>query len=161
MAACTGSRCENKGMVPKADESTRVKMIALIAGVLVAVAGVYLASRFSPWATKADPLDERIIDYVYDDMLPAWAATAVDDCKLPSRAIKGVLRVKTSGGAIAFSGWKWDSPPPNWSPEARRCMESRLLGRTSTPSPKRLAVPEGREYEVDLDLVIPPTTTLQ
>jgi hypothetical protein len=138
-----------------------VSRLSVFAFAVLLVLAVLVAVRFSPQDQAPDPLDDRVVAYVFDDMLPAWAATIVQDCKLPSRAIKGVLRVKTGGGAVAFDGWKWSQVPPNWSEETRQCLERRLAGRSSSPAPARLDVPEGREYEVDVDFTIPVSTTFQ
>jgi len=142
-------------------ESAPVSRLSIPVFVLLLVAAVLLAVRYSPLGEGPDALDDQIVDYVYDTMLPPWAATVVDECNLPSRAIKGLLQVKTKGGAIALTRWKWVEEPPNWGDAAKRCFEARLVGRSSTPPATRLGVPEGREYEVDLDLTIPPSTTLQ
>lgn len=142
-------------------ESTAVSRLSIPVFALLLVAAVVLAVRFSPLGGAPDALDKQIVDYIYDAMLPPWGATVVDDCKLPSRAIKGLLRANTKGGAIALTGWKWSQEPPGWSAEAKRCLEARLVGRSSTPPARRLVVPDGREYEVDIDLTIPPSTTLQ
>ena len=131
--------------------------LALLA---LAVAAVFVAVRFSPLGDGADELDDRVMGYVYDDMVPSWAGTIVDDCKLPSRAIKGVLRVRTNNGADTFTSWKWTDSPP-WSEETKKCMETHLVGRSATPPATRLVVPEGREYEVDLDLTIPVSVGFQ
>lgn len=142
-----------------------MKPLPLIALAALVVAAVVLTERLSLFAPvpapTPDETDEQVVKYVFEVMLPAWASTAVEKCHLPSRAIKGVLQVETRGGAVVLSGWRWEVIPSSWPEAARRCMEEDLVGRSSAPSPKQLVVPEGREYAVDIDLVIPLSVSLQ
>jgi hypothetical protein len=101
-----------------------------------------------------EPLDDRIVAFVYDSLVVKAASETARRCPIPTRKVSGLLKVSTREGLVLVEGWTWKTPPAGWSEEAKRCAE-RILEQASG-APEGVKVPGGREYELDVELTYPP-----
>jgi hypothetical protein len=138
----------------------RKPLLIVLAAVIAVVIGAAVALRGkrpdAPAASPVaiEPLDDRIVAFVYDSLVVKAATDTARRCPMPTRKVSGLLKVSTREGLVQVDGWQWKAPPPGWSEESKRCAEGIL--KEASGAPVGVKVPGGREYELDVELTYPP-----
>ena len=128
--------------------------VRIVAGVVLVL--LLLGIRFL-WVYREHKDEIVLVNYVYDQMLPGAVMEIGRRCLLPERKVEGTLRVVTENGAIRFTKLTPTKIPVAWSEGNRTCVFEGFERFQRTPTD--FVVPDGREYELDVDFQFPPAQT--
>lgn len=128
-------------------------LTAVIVLLVVVGAGWFGYTRHLATVAREAAEDKAVIAFVFDDMVPRMADDASKACSLPRTEFTGSIGLKTHDAIVEISSFDTSVLPPGWSAETKKCVQAQFVTRTQRPT--SITVPNGREYEVDIEVVFP------